>query len=75
MPKAGISCKPKNASGQKTSFSKKTGKLLEIMPFGKYKGNRIEDIPADYKQWMLNKFDWTPANDNLRRAIMTGINV
>jgi DNA repair protein RadD len=40
-----------------------------IMPFGKYKGNRIEDIPADYRQWMLRSFNWTRANESLRREV------
>ena len=26
---------------------------IEIMPFGKYKGNRISDIPLEYRQWMI----------------------
>ncbi|MDR0431181.1 MAG: DUF3820 family protein [Tannerellaceae bacterium] len=46
-------------------------KIMEIMPFGKYKGERITDIPVEYKQWMLSKFEWTPANENLRRSILT----
>jgi len=49
---------------------KKEVKTLEIMPFGKYKGERISDIPTDYKKWMLDKFDWTPANENLRQSVL-----
>ena len=30
---------------------------IEIMPFGKYKGNRISDIPLEYRQWMIRAFD------------------
>lgn len=30
---------------------------IEIMPFGKYKGNRIKDIPLEYRQWMIRTFD------------------
>ena len=47
--------------------------LFDIMPFGKYKGERIQDIPFDYKQWMLNKFNWNPANENLRQSILQAI--
>ncbi|MDR0658833.1 MAG: DUF3820 family protein [Mediterranea sp.] len=46
-------------------------KIMDIMPFGKYKGERITDIPLEYKQWMLGKFEWTPANENLRHSILT----
>jgi len=48
-------------------------KIIEIMPFGKYRGERIVNIPADYKQWMLNKFDWNNANENLRQSILAAI--
>ncbi|MDR1459712.1 MAG: DUF3820 family protein [Bacteroidales bacterium] len=53
-------------SGQK----KKNGKEIEIMPFGKYKGEQIKDIPENYKQWMLYKFDWHSGNENLRQSII-----
>ncbi|MDR0712677.1 MAG: DUF3820 family protein [Bacteroidales bacterium] len=49
---------------------KKQEKPLEIMPFGKYKGNRISDIPGEYKQWMLGNFNWHTGNENLRIAIL-----
>ncbi|MDR0231063.1 MAG: DUF3820 family protein, partial [Dysgonamonadaceae bacterium] len=45
-------------------------RILEFMPFGKYKGERISDIPIDYKKWMLDKFEWTAANENLRKSIL-----
>lgn len=53
------------------AIAKNVGKPIEIMPFGKHKGQLIKDIPVDYKQWMLDKFEWTPANENLRRSILT----
>lgn len=43
---------------------------IEIMPFGKYKGNRISDIPLDYRQWMLRSFDWSTRNEKLRKSIV-----
>ena len=46
---------------------------IDVMPFGKYKGQRISFIPNDYKRWMLDKFDWTSANDNLRMAILESL--
>lgn len=43
---------------------------IEIMPFGKYKGNRISDIPLEYRQWMIRAFDWNSRNEKLRKSIM-----
>lgn len=40
---------------------------IEIMPFGKYKGSRIADIPMQYRQWMIRSFDW---NEKLRKSII-----
>ena len=51
--------------------AKREGKTIEIMPFGKYKGELIKDIPADYKKWMLNNFDWHSGNENLKQSILT----
>ena len=50
---------------------KHESKPAEIMPFGKYKGYRIADIPADYRKWMLNNFDWHSGNMNLKQALIT----
>jgi DNA repair protein RadD len=44
-------------------------KKVEVMPFGKYKGERIANTPVDYRQWMLGKFEWTAANESLKRAV------
>lgn len=35
-------------------------RIPEIMAFGKHKGARIADIPADYKQWLLRQPDVDP---------------
>lgn len=43
---------------------------IEIMPFGKYKGERITDIPLDYRQWMIRAFDWNARNEKLRKSIV-----
>lgn len=42
---------------------------IEIMPFGKYKGEKIVDIPSNYRRWMLREFTWNARNDRLRRSI------
>ena len=43
---------------------------IDIMPFGKYKGERIKDIPADYKRWMIRTFEWDSRNERLRQSIV-----
>ena len=43
---------------------------IEIMPFGKYKGNLIKDIPTNYKQWMIRTFEWSAKNERLRQSIV-----
>lgn len=32
--------------------------MIERMPFGKYKGERLSDIPTDYIEWVLSEFDY-----------------
>lgn len=44
---------------------------VRIMPFGRYKGKLITDIPLDYRQWMIRTFDWNTRNENLRKSILT----
>ncbi|MDR2042483.1 MAG: DUF3820 family protein [Tannerella sp.] len=51
----------------------KAKKPLEIMPFGKYKGERIVDTPLDYRRWMLEKIAWTSANASLKTAIQNSM--
>ena len=43
---------------------------IEVMPFGKYKGSRLKDLPTEYKQWMLRTFDWNERNEKLRKSLM-----
>lgn len=43
---------------------------VETMPFGKYKGNRITDIPLEYRQWMIRTFEWNSRNEKLRKSII-----
>lgn len=43
---------------------------IEIMPFGKYKGNRIKDIPSSYRHWMISTFKWDARNEKLRKSII-----
>ncbi len=47
---------------------------VETMPFGKYKGRRIADVPRDYRRWMLDNLEWGPGRAKLRRSIMATMN-
>lgn len=49
-------------------------KPIETMPFGKYKGERLSDVPRSYKQWCLANFEWKAANENLRQSILATLN-
>lgn len=43
---------------------------IEVMPFGKYKGTRLTEIPTNYKQWMIRTFEWNSRNERLRKSIV-----
>jgi len=70
----------KKVSGKsgKVYTSGKSGKVytsgksssVTVMPFGKYKGVEIKNIPGEYKRWALNKFEWHAGNVNLKQALM-----
>jgi DNA repair protein RadD len=51
------------------AVSNRAGKPIEIMPFGKYKGDLIKDIPADYKRWAIANIAWHNGNMNLKQAL------
>lgn len=40
-----------------------------IMPFGKYKGLAVSQIPSGYRSWMLKEFNWEERNKNLKAAL------
>ena len=50
-------------------------KVIETMPFGKHKGEKIKDIPATYKRWALDNITWTSANESLLVAILKSMNM
>ena len=43
---------------------------IEVMPFGKYQGERIANIPLNYRQWRIRSFDWNARNEKLRQSIL-----
>lgn len=52
------------------SIDEKQAAPIEIMPFGKHKGEKISDIPLSYRKWMLDTFEWNERNAKLRKSIM-----
>ncbi len=43
---------------------------IEVMPFGKYQGQKLKDVPLSYKKWMLSTFKWEARNERLRQSIV-----
>lgn len=43
---------------------------IVTMPFGKYKGEKINSIPLEYRRWMIRTFEWNSRNAKLRKSIM-----
>ena len=41
---------------------------MAVMPFGKFKGEDIEDVASDYLQWFLTSVDAPPVGDKRRDA-------
>ena len=39
---------------------------MAVMPFGKHRGEDIEDVPSDYLQWFLTGVDAPPPGDKRR---------
>ena len=47
---------------------------IQEMPFGKYKGQKLSEIPLNYRQWMLANFEWNARNEKLRKSIIATLN-
>lgn len=43
------------------------------MPFGKYKGTKVADVPLGYRTWMIKNFNWNSSNMKLKTAILQTI--
>lgn len=39
------------------------------MPFGKYKGKSIDEVPMSYLNWMMKEMTWHPGNQELKEQI------
>lgn len=44
-------------------------RVIDTMPFGKHKGTPINELPKEYRNWMLKSFEWHSGNSNLKQAI------
>lgn len=51
-------------------IDKQAAAPITEMPFGKYKGEKIANIPLNYRQWMIRSFDWNSRNEKLRKSIL-----
>jgi DNA repair protein RadD len=63
----------KDVNRAETQRTQQAGTPPDIMPFGKHKGERIADVPAAYRKWMLENIKWTAANESLRRAVVESL--
>ena len=53
--------------------AKRKGDPTMKMPFGKHKGLMVKDVPASYREWMLNNIEWRNTNDLLRKSILVSL--
>ena len=56
--------------GEKSPHEKAAEGPSVKMPFGKYAGKEVREIPAHYREWMLSNFNWTPFNQNIKNEIL-----
>ena len=47
--------------------------LIEVMPFGKWEGTKLSEIPKHYLKWCLENFDWKPKNESLKQSIQISL--
>ena len=41
-----------------------------LMPFGKWAGKEVREIPKSYREWMLTNFQWNPFNQKIKDEIV-----
>jgi DNA repair protein RadD len=42
----------------------------ETMPYGKYQGYKIKDIPVSYQEWMIKNWEWSSRNQWIKDKIL-----
>ena len=52
--------RPRSATWTAVWRRSQQARIPAIMPFGKYKGKPIHDLPAHYKRWLLSQQDLDP---------------
>jgi len=48
------------ATWEELWIASEEARVPEVMPFGKHKGLPIQEVPADYKRWLLGQSDVDP---------------
>lgn len=61
----------KLAKNQRRRNKKKKGAKETLMPFGKYRGWRMDRVPRDYLHWLSSR----PLNPNLLHAVKDALNI
>lgn len=56
--------------GEPSPYEKAAKGPSVIMPFGKYAGKEVREIPLYYRDWMLTNFNWTPFNQTIKDEIL-----
>jgi len=56
--------------GEKSPHEKAAEGGKVLMPFGKFAGREVREIPASYRDWMLTNFNWTPFNQKIKDEIL-----
>lgn len=53
-----------------TTLEKQGYVTVEKMPFGKYQGTPLREVPRSYKRWMIDNITWSAKNENLRKSLL-----
>ena len=56
--------------GESTPQEKAAEGGIVLMPFGKFAGKDVKEIPSSYRDWMLANFSWTPFNQKVKDEIL-----
>jgi DNA repair protein RadD len=56
--------------GEATPQEKAASGEKVLMPFGKFAGKEVREIPASYREWMLTNFNWNPFNQKVKDEIL-----